>query len=154
MTGEPTHTASKERMAPELMFSPERASQLSQTASKVQWPLRFDFSYVQPVTQCYRQKTVKDVPLQQSSHHNNTTIHMPPTINYCLVSAAAILRFAFSYAQPVTQRYKRRTVSPVTTENMDDSCLQTYCREAMHHSTANQHLWLSAKEMGHKGGQR
>ena len=28
MTGEPMNTASKERMAPELMFSPERAPQL------------------------------------------------------------------------------------------------------------------------------
>ena len=50
MTGEPTHAASKERMVPELMFSSEHAPQLSQTASKVQWPLRFDFNYVQPVT--------------------------------------------------------------------------------------------------------
>ena len=105
MTGEPTHTASKERMAPELMFSSERALQLSQTTSKVQWPLRFDFSYVQPVTQHYRRKTVKEVPLQQSSHHENT-IRAPPTINYCLESATAILRFTFSYVQPVTQRYK------------------------------------------------
>ena len=32
MTGEPTHTASKERMAPELMLLSERASQLSNTA--------------------------------------------------------------------------------------------------------------------------
>ena len=42
MTGEPMHTTSKERMAPdlELMFSSEwRAPQLSNTASKVQ--LRF-----------------------------------------------------------------------------------------------------------------
>ena len=34
MTGEPTHTASKERMAPELMFSSERVRQLSKTALK------------------------------------------------------------------------------------------------------------------------
>ena len=50
MTGEPTHTPSKERMAPELMFSSERAPQLSQTALKVQRPLHFALSYVQPVT--------------------------------------------------------------------------------------------------------
>ena len=90
MTGEPTHTASKERMVPELMFSSERVPQLSQTASKMQWPLCFAFSYVQPVTQCYRRKMVKEMPLQQSSHHKNTTIRAPPTINYCPVSAAAI----------------------------------------------------------------
>ena len=56
MTGEPTHTASKERMVPELMLLSERMPQLSNTASKVQWPLRFTYSYVHPVTQCYRQK--------------------------------------------------------------------------------------------------
>ena len=54
MTGEPTHNASKEKMAPELMFLSERVPQLSQTASQVQWPLRFAFSYVQLVTQHYR----------------------------------------------------------------------------------------------------
>ena len=46
MTGEPTHTASKERMAPKLMFLSERMTQLSKTSSKVQWPLCFAFSYV------------------------------------------------------------------------------------------------------------
>ena len=93
ITGEPTHTASKERMAPELMLPSEHVPQLSNTASKVQWPLRFAYSYVQPVTQCYRRKTVEEVPLRQSSHHENM-IHTPPTINYCLESAAAItLRF-------------------------------------------------------------
>ena len=51
MTGEPTHIALKERMVPELIFSSEHVLQLSQTASKVQWPLCFDFSYVQPITQ-------------------------------------------------------------------------------------------------------
>ena len=81
MTGEPMHTTSKERMAPELMFLSERTPQLSKTASKMQWPLRFAFSYVLPITQHYRRKTVGEVPLQQSSHHENTT-HMPPTINY------------------------------------------------------------------------
>ena len=56
MTGGPTYAASKERMAPELMFLSERVPQLSKTASKVQWPLRFTFSYVQPITQCYKQR--------------------------------------------------------------------------------------------------
>ena len=39
MTGEPTHTTSKERMEPELMFSSERVPQLSSTDLKVKWPL-------------------------------------------------------------------------------------------------------------------
>ena len=65
MTGEPMHTASKERMAPELMFSSECASQISNTESAV--AITFTFSYVQPVTHRYRRKTVEEVPLQQSS---------------------------------------------------------------------------------------
>ena len=108
MTGEPTHTASKERMVPELMLSSERMPQLSNTASKVQWPLRFTYSYVQPVTQCYRQKkTVEEVPLQQSNQHENMMICVPPTINYFLESAAAItLRFTaiFSPLHSVTNK--------------------------------------------------
>ena len=86
MTDEP---ASKERMAPDLMFSSECMPQLSKTASNVQWPLRFAFSYVQLVTQRYRRKTV-EVPLQQSSHHENRTIRVATTINHCLKSSAAI----------------------------------------------------------------
>ena len=84
MTGEPTHTASKERMAPELMFSSERAPQLSKTASKVQWPLRFAFGYVRPITHRYRRKTVEEVPLQQSSESPRNTIRAPPC-NYQLL---------------------------------------------------------------------
>ena len=104
MTGEPTHTSSKERMAPELMVSSERMPQLSQTASKVQWPLHFDFSYVQPVIQRHRRKTVKEVLLQQSCLHENTTICVLPTINYCLVNAAAILRAMFSPLHSITNK--------------------------------------------------
>ena len=54
MTGKPHAYRIKKKDAPELMFSSEHTPQLSNTASKVQWPLRFAFSYVQPVTQCYR----------------------------------------------------------------------------------------------------
>ena len=42
------------------MFSSECAPQLSNAASKVQWLLRFAFSYVRPVTQQYRRKTVEE----------------------------------------------------------------------------------------------
>ena len=144
-----------------LMFSSEHAPQLSQTTLKVQWPLRFDFSYVQPVTQRYRRKTVKEVPLQQSSHHENTTIRAPPTINYCLESAVAILRFAFSYVQPVTQHYKRRTVLESSLQSVQSPrkirTIPIYkctvgkpCIVLPRIDTfGSQH-----KEMGHKGGQR
>ena len=154
MTGEPTYTASKERIAPELMLSSEHVPQLSNAASKVQWPLHFAYSYVQPVTQHYRRKTVEEVPLQQSSHHENTMIHMPPTINYCLENAAAItLCFQLFSARYTMSQAKNSVrivsvINPVTTENMDNSRLQMYCREAMHHTTVNRHLGLSAKRNG------
>ena len=67
------------------------------TASKVQWPLRFAFSYVQPITQHYRRKTV-EVPLQQSSHHENM-IRTPLTINYYLGAAAIMLHFQLCSAR-------------------------------------------------------
>ena len=125
--------------------------QLSNTASKMQWPLRFAFSYVQPATQRYRRKTVEKKCL-----YNNPvtmTICVPPTINYCLESAAAItLRFQLfsaSYTMLPTKNSVRITsaINPVTTENTD-GCLQTYCREAMHLATANQRLGLLAKRNG------
>ena len=138
MTGEPTHTTSKERMVPELMLLSGRMPQLSYIALKVQWPLCFTFSYVQPVTQRYRQK---EVPLQQSSHHKNMTIRVPPTINYCLKSVVAItLRFQLCSAHYTVLQTKDSVrivsaINPVTMENADDSRIQTYCREAMHRST-------------------
>ena len=49
------------------------------------------------------------MPLQQFSHHENMTI----CATYLSITALKVqwpLRFAFSYVQPVTQRYKRRTV--------------------------------------------
>ena len=146
MTGEPTHTASKERMVP------ERMPQLSKTASKAQWTLRFAFSYVQPVTQRYRQKTVEEVPLQQSIHHENMTICTPPTIKYCLESAAAImLHFQLCSARYTT--LQMRTVLESSLQSVQSpqkiqtiSCLQAYCRETMHHATANQHLGAVSKK--------
>ena len=53
-------------MVPELTFLSERMPQLSITALKVQWPLCFAFSYVQPITQHYKQNTVEEVPLQSN----------------------------------------------------------------------------------------
>ena len=105
--------------------------------------LHFQLQYVQPVTQCYRQKTVEEVPLQQSSHHENTMIRVPTTINYCLESAAAIMLCFQLYPAHYTALQTKNSVriisaiNPVTTENMDNSRLQMYCREAMHRATAN-----------------
>ena len=96
--------------------------QLSNTALKVQWALCFTFSYVQPVTQCYTQKTVEEEPLKQSIHHKNM-IRASPTINYCFKSAAAItLRFQLFSAHNTALQMKNRiritsAINPVTTEN-------------------------------------
>ena len=46
------------------MFSTELVRQILITDSKVKWPLHFALSYVQPVSQCYKQRTVGEVPLQ------------------------------------------------------------------------------------------
>ena len=64
------------------------------------------------------------------------------SINYYLESAAAImLRFELCSAHYTALQMKKSVrivaISPVTTENTDDSCLQTYCREAMHRATTN-----------------
>ena len=64
MTGEPVHTASKERMAPELMFSSEHALQLSNTDLESEVVITLRFNYVQPITQRYKRRTVLEAPLQ------------------------------------------------------------------------------------------
>ena len=46
------------------MFSTELVPQILITDSKVKWPLHFALSYVQPVSQCYKQRTVGEAPLQ------------------------------------------------------------------------------------------
>ena len=46
MTGGAMHTASKERMMPEVMFLTECVPQLSIADFKLKWPLQFAFSYV------------------------------------------------------------------------------------------------------------
>ena len=64
MAGELTHTASKERMVPKLMFLSERMLQLLITDWKVKSPLRFAFNCVQPLIQHYKQDKQGKVPLQ------------------------------------------------------------------------------------------
>ena len=55
MTGEPTHIASE--MAP-------HTPAISIFVRKVKYPLRFVVSYVQPVTQHFKPRTVQKAPLQ------------------------------------------------------------------------------------------
>ena len=89
------------------------------------------------------------------------TIRVPPTINYCLVSAAAILRFAFNYVQPVTQRYKQRTVLESSLQSVQSPrkirTIPIYkctvgkpCIALLQIDT----FGCKQKEMGHKKGQR
>ena len=90
MTGEPTHIASKERMVPELLFSSERVPWLSNTALKVQWPLRFTFSYVQPITQTKNSRRSASATIQLPQKYDSRA----PNYHYCLESAGTItLRF-------------------------------------------------------------
>ena len=155
MTGEPTHTASKERMAPQLMFSSEHAPQLSKTASKVQWPLRFAFSYIYlaryTALQMKNNRRSASATIQSPRKYDDSHA---PTINYHLESAVAItLCFQLCstcYTALQTKNSVRivSAISPVTMENTDDPHLQTYCREAMHRATANRRLGLSAKRNG------
>ena len=122
--------------------------------SKSQWPLCFAFSYVQPVTKCYRQKkTVEEVPLQQASHHENTMICAPQYQLLPRNAATITLRFQLFSARYTALQMKNSVtvvfaIDLVTIEKMDDSRLQMYCREAMHCTTANRHLELSAKRNG------
>ena len=77
MTDEPVHTASKERMALEVMFSTERVPQISIINSKVKCPSRFAFSYVQPDSQRYEQRTVGEAPLQSFHDSCREVIVLP-----------------------------------------------------------------------------
>ena len=93
----------------------------------------------------------RSAPATIQSPQKYNTEFARPQLSITASKVQPLLHFAFSYFQPVSQRYKRRTmlaINPVTTENTDDSHLQKYCREAMHCATANRHLWLSAKRNG------
>ena len=79
MTGEPAHIASKEKIAPELMFLSERALQLSNIDLEVKWPLRFTFSYVQPITLCYSRRSASVINPATTKNTNDSNT---PTINY------------------------------------------------------------------------
>ena len=151
MTSEPTHTSSKERMAPELMFSSERTHQLSNTASKVQWPLCLAFSCAQPVTTLQMKSSRKSV---------SATIQSPRKYDDSRAPNYQLLPRKCSYVQPITQHYKRITVFKSSLKSIQSpqkirtipiykrSPLQTYCRKAMYCATANRHLELSAKRNG------
>ena len=81
------------------MFSSECAPQLSIAGSKVKWPLRFAFSYVQPITQCYKQRTVPEIPLQSTTENID---------NSCLQMESHILCFCESTPWAVSRK-KRDT---------------------------------------------
>ena len=105
MTSEPTYTASKERMVSELIFSSQHTPQISKTALKVQWSLRFAFSYVQPITQRYRQKKNRRKASATIQSPQNIAIRVPQ-LSITASKVQHPLRFAFSYVQPITQHYK------------------------------------------------
>ena len=154
MTGEPTHTASKERMAPELMVSSEHAPQLSQTASKVQWRFQLcSARYTAPQT-------------KNSKRSPSATILSPrkyddsrPT-NYQLLphkcSSYITLRF-----QLCSTRYKQRTVLESFLQSVQ-SPRKIRTIPVYKHTVGKPCITLprintfgcKQKEMGHKEGQR
>ena len=76
MTGEPTHIASKERMAPEAMFLSERVSHLSITNSKVKWPLRFAYTYFHPVLQTKNKSIISASAINPVATENTDNSNM------------------------------------------------------------------------------
>ena len=132
------------------------------TASKVQWLLCFTFSYAQLITQCYRRKTVEEVPLQQSSH---TTICAPPTvskklsISYCLKSAVAIiLHFQLCSAHYTALQTKNSAkivsaTNPITTEIWTVPIYKRTVEKPRIVLQQINTLGCQKKEMGHKEGQ-
>ena len=149
MTGEPTHTASKERMVPEQMFClnsvcPKNQILLSKSHA-VAIALRFQLCLAR--YKVLQMKNSRRSALQ-SSHHENTMIRAPQLLitaskcscHYVLLSAI------FSPLHSITN--EEQCYNRLCTEKTDDSHLQTYGREAMHRATANRHLEVSAKRNG------
>ena len=155
MTCEFMHTASKEWMAPEVMFSTELMPQISITDSKVKWLLYFTFSYVQPITQRYKWTTGR----RSTSAINPVTMKNTDdlcvlTINYSKAKVAITLRFqlcsaCFTALQMKNSRRSASAINPVTTENTDNSH-----REAITLLQIDTFGCQQKREMGHKGGQR
>ena len=88
-------------------------------------------------------KTVEEVPSPRKYDVSRAL-----TISYCLESVAAITLCFLAHYTALQMKNSVRIISainPVTTENTDNSHLQTYCTEAMYHATVNQRLGLSAK---------
>ena len=95
MTGEPTHTASKERMAPKLILSSECVPQLSNTA------------------------------LQQSSHHNDScapTINYCLESATAITLRFQLFSACYTALQMKDSVRIVSAINPVTTENTDNSC--------------------------------
>ena len=106
MTGESMHTASKERMGPELMFLSEQHP----LPPAIKYCFESAVAIMLPFQLCSARYTVLqtkkvEVSLQQSSHHKITTIHMPQ-LSITASKVQLLLYFAFSYFQPITQHYK------------------------------------------------
>ena len=95
--------------------------------------------------------------MKNSGRSASATIQLPRkyddshalSFNYCL-EVQWPLRCSACYTVLQMKNSVRivSAFSPVTTENTDNFCLQTYCSGAMHRATANRHLGLSAKING------
>ena len=95
LTGEPAHTISEMEPCTPVIIQ------------KIKYPLHFVVSYVQPVTQHVRSRTVQKAPLQ-SMHTKRNGAARPSYSNYCL--KCELLRFLVGCVQLFTQQYESRTV--------------------------------------------
>ena len=104
MTGEPAHTTSKERMMPEINFKSEHAPQLSITDLKVKCPLHFTYSYIQPVIQHYKRRTVGAAINLIITTNNMDDSHAQLSIT--TLQEKWLIRFSFTYFQLITRCYE------------------------------------------------
>ena len=107
-TGEPMHTTSKERIAPDLMFLSECIPQLSITDWTVKWPpalLSAMFSLLCCTTNESSRRSTSAVNMKIQ------TIHMPQLSAGLKVKWP--LCFAFTYFQPITHHYSIRSTSAI-----------------------------------------
>ena len=115
MTGEPMYTASKERMAPEVMFLTECAPQLSITNSKVKWLLCYAFSYR---IFCFHVNINLHIAVHVTWFTQYASVQTETKKSVCSAHFTAL-------QQMKSSRRSSSAINSVTTENTDDSHLQT-----------------------------
>ena len=99
------------------------------------------FSYVLPIVQCYKQRTVEVLLQSIQSTQIIPTIHALQ-LSIFVLQVKWSVRFAFTYFQHVTQCYEQRTVGKALLQSIQSPwkiwMIAIYKhREAMYRTTAN-----------------